>query len=666
MSNVPSVTSQESSNNGELVIQPRFTGRSYVAVLHVLVKGESIMVCKVDLAKDGAREIFVKKVAEHLPAVEQEEVGSKLLKLCDDRAAWLQKADEVAAEKRDEPTIADMLVQIAFDEAELCHDKDQNAYATIQINEHWETWAVRSKGFKLWLRRRLREEHDKAAHSDAVRTAIEEVEAKALFEDPETKVFVRLAEHDGAIWLDLADENWRAVRIASSGWEVIEDRPPVRFIRPRGMLPLAAPERGGSVNDMRKFLNVRDETDFVLLVAWLLACLRLHGPFPILSVSGEQGSAKSTLERLLRSLIDPNSAPLRSEPREPRDLVISAANSWIIGYDNLSKISPWLSDAVCRLSTGGGFATRELYTDREEVIFESQRPVMFNGITDLATRSDLLDRSLVITLAAIPDDRRKDEKTLWQSFDVAHPKILGALLDAVAAGLTNEHSVRLERLPRMADFALWATACESALGWTEGTFLDAYTANRASANDTAIEASLVGTLVQSLMASRDTWQGTSTELLAELDQVANENMRKRRDWPRSPRKVSGDLRRVAPNLRAAGIDVAFRKSGKRLIILGRTSGNPGAIYGEATTNHKDCNILAELPLHHVPDGLDGADGISQGSTDADIEAEMEERLAICTIDGGVNESEAHAIVRQQIGEIDATEVHGNDTHSERN
>ena len=470
---------------------------------------------------------------------------------------------------------------------------------------------MRSRGFRLWLRRRLREEHDRAAYAEAIGTAIEEVEAKALFDAPQAEAYVRLAEHEGAIWLDLADGKWRTVRITAAGWQVVDGRPPVRFVRPRGMLALPTPEGGGSIDDLRPFLNVRDDADFVLVVAWLLACLRPRGPFPILSVSGEQGSAKSTLERLLRALVDPNSAPLRSEPREPRDLVISAANSWIIGYDNLSHISPWLSDAICRLSTGGGFATRELYTDREEVIFESQRPVMYNGITDLATRPDLLDRSLLITLAAIPEAQRRDERTLWASFEAAQPKILGALLDGVAVGLANEKAVKLACLPRMADFALWVTACEPGLGWPAGTFLRAYGENRASANDTAIEASLVGMLVQSFMSDREAWQGTSSQLLAELEQVADEAVRRRRDWPSSPRKLSGDLRRIAPNLRAGGIDVAFRKSGRRLIFLGRTAAD-----SDGGADGSDATVLFDKPLtqntlHIAPDGVDCVDGRTQ-------------------------------------------------------
>ena len=622
MTDPSDATTTQPAVEPELLIEPRFTGRTYVAVLRVLVGGESALVSKLDLAKDGARESFVTKVVGRLPGVKAADVEPKLLKLCDDRARWLQNADEVAAERGEEPTLVDLLVQIASDEAEVFHDAAQSAYAILQIGEHFETWPVRSKGFRLWLRRRLREEHDKAAYPEAVQSAIEEIESKALFEGPQVEVNVRVAEADGAVWLDLADDTWRTVRIDPTGWQVVEGKPPVRFIRAPGMLPLPAPVAGGSIDDLRPFLNVKDEPDFVLLVAWLLACLRRRGPYPILNVNGEQGSAKSTLQRLLRELVDPNSAPLRSEPKEVRDLVIAAGNSWVQAFDNLSHVPPWLSDALCRLSTGGGFATRELYSDREEVIFEAQRPAAINGIADLAARSDLLDRALNVTLSAIPENQRKDERTLRRDFEAARPRILGALLDAVAAGLANEGTVHLDRLPRMADFALWVSACEPAFGWPKGTFVSAYDANRSSANSDAIEGAIIGPAVLSLMGPRATWQGSSTELLAELEKIADDKTRHRKEWPGSPRKLSGDLRRVAPNLRAAGIDVSFSKSGKRLIHLGRTPSGAGGTVTTAPADRPGDNTLFQGELSPSEGDLDGMDGVApsiseDGTEDSD-------------------------------------------------
>jgi hypothetical protein len=384
------------------------------------------------------------------------------------------------------------------------------------------------------------------------------------------------------------------------------------------MLSLPVPEHGGSVNDLRPFLNVRNTVDFVLLVAWLLACLRRRGPFPILTVNGEQGSAKSTLVHLLRALVDPNKAALRSEPREVRDLIIAASNSWVQSFDNLSHVQPWLSDALCRLATGGGFATRELYTDREEVIFDVQRPVALNGIPDLATRSDLLDRALVITLLAISEDQRKDEKTLWKNFEAIRPRILGALLDAVSAGLANEDNTHLGCLPRLADFAKWVSACEPALGWVPGTFIAAYMDNRSTVNETALEACIIGAVVQEFMRERSSWQGTSTELLGELEKIADEGLRRRKEWPSGPRKLSGDLRYIAPNLRLTGIEVEFSKSGKRTISLGRIPSRLGVVGATPPADRPSDNPLFCKELQPPQEGLDCVDGVAPPLSEPEV------------------------------------------------
>jgi hypothetical protein len=370
----------------------------------------------------------------------------------------------------------------------------------------------------------------------------------------------------------------------------------------------------------------------------------------VLNINGEQGSAKSTAQKILRSLIDPNSSLLRCEPREPRDLVITAANSWIIGFDNLSSIRPWLSDALCRLSTGGGFATRELYTDAAEVIFESQRPVMFNGITDVANRSDLLDRSLLITLAAIPEAQRRPEKQLWAEFEMVMPRILGVLLDAVAGGLAGEPAVKLDRLPRMADFAVWITACEQALGWPAGTFMAAYAENRSSANETAMEASIVGTAIMEFMADRPTWEGISKELLAALGAKAGDQAQRRQDWPTNSRKLSGDLRRVAPNLRRAGLDVRFdRGTGrdrKRIIRLAKVDGVAGSAAGGDQHRPTD-NSLWEPALGQAPDGSDGSARRIE-NLDADERFAWEERVAVASIDGGLSQAQAEDVAWLEI------------------
>jgi hypothetical protein len=312
-------------------------------------------------------------------------------------------------------------------------------------------------------------------------------------------VFTRVASDAGKIYLDLGDAGWNAIEIDARDWRLVNE-PPVRFRRAGGMLPLPIPERGGRIEDLRPFLNVKDDDDFVLAVAWLLAALRDCGPYPVLALTGVQGAAKSSFTRLLRGLVDPNTASLRALPREDRDLFIAAINSYVLAFDNVSGLPAWLSDTLCRIATGGGFATRQLYTDDDERLFDACRPILLNGIEDFIERPDLADRSIYLGLAEITEKKRKPETELFNDFEKTRPKILGALLTAVSTGLRELPTVKLDRLPRMADFARWAVACEPGL-WLAGTFMRAYGANRAEAVEKVLEADPVATALLAFMGS---------------------------------------------------------------------------------------------------------------------------------------------------------------------
>ena len=325
------------------------------------------------------------------------------------------------------------------------------------VDGHRETWPVRSIRMRSWLRRKYYEATGAAAAAGAISSALDLLEARAQFDGPQCAIYLRVAERDGRIYLDLADERWRAVEIGPDGWQIIT-HPPVRFRRAAGMQPLPMPTRGGSLDALAPFFNVANRNDFVLIVAWLLAALRHGGPYPLLALSGEQGSAKTVLSKMLRGLIDPNAAPVRTSPREERDLFIAANNGHLLAFDNLSDLSPWMSDALCRLASGGSFAVRQLCTDRDEVLFQAARPIILNGIEDVITRPDLADRSIFLTLPHLAEERRRTEKEIWRDFETAQPRILGALLDAASHGLRALPEVRLEQLPRMADFGRFAEA----------------------------------------------------------------------------------------------------------------------------------------------------------------------------------------------------------------
>ena len=389
--------------------------------------------------------------------------------------------------------------------------------------------------------------------NDARQQALNIIEAQASFDAAERSVSVRVASLDGKIYLDLCDKSWRAIEISSAGWQVV-NQPPVRFRRSGGMLPLPAPTRGGDINSLHELLNVQSDADFTLVIAWTLAALRGCGPYPILVVAGEQGSAKSTLASMIRRLVDPNAALLRALPREERDLFIAANNAHVLAYDNISGLQPWISDALCRLSTGGGFATRELHTDQDEILFDAVRPSILNGIEDVVTRPDLADRAIMLTLLPISDEKRRTEVEIWKEFDAIHPAVLGALLDGVAHGLRTLPDVKLERRPRMADFAIWATACEPALG-LKCTFDTAYSENREQATETVIDADPVAIAVCELMNRNPAWDGTATRLLEELSFYAGNAVTRSKHWPGAAHILSRRLRRAATFLRKIGIEI---------------------------------------------------------------------------------------------------------------
>ena len=311
---------------------------------------------------------------------------------------------------------------------ELFHDPEGVSYAAVPRSGHRENYQLRSRKFKVWLAYLFYEAEGKAPASTVIADAMRTLDGRAQFDGPEEQVQVRVARHGDAVYLDLADTDWKVVEVTANGWRVISD-PPVRFRRPEGMHPLPTPVEGGSLDELSPFLNVASEDDFCLSVSWLIGTLRPRGPYPVSVLSGEQGTAKSTRARVLKTVIDPGKAALQAEPKNEHDLVIAAKNSHICAFDNLSKLTPRLSDALCRLSTGGGFRTRALYTNDEEALFDAQRPLILNGIPDIATRSDLVDRALLSELKPISDDERRDEEEFWAAFDEAHPRILGRAPD---------------------------------------------------------------------------------------------------------------------------------------------------------------------------------------------------------------------------------------------
>ena len=502
---------------------------------------------------------------------------------------------------------ATAMVRLALEAGiNLWHTPGGDAYITIVLSDHHrEHHPTASRGTRDYLTRIFYEESGKAPNTTALQAAIGTLTSIARFDGEQHEVYVRVAGRDERVYLDLVDPKWRVVEVTSAGWTVITN-PPVRFRRSRGMLPLPVPVTGGSIEELRRFVNVGSETDFCLMASWLIQALRPQGPYPILVLVAEQGAAKTTTARSLRRLCDPSESDVRRPPRNTEDLMIAATNGHVVAFDNLSRLTEELSDNLAVLATGGGFSVRQLYTNNEEMIFDAQRPIILNGISAVATRGDLLDRAVVITLPPIADAARKDEATFWREFDQAQPRIFGALLDAVSCGLRRLPDVHIECKPRMADFALWSVATESACPWPAGTFLKAYTENRQG----AVEATLDGDPVADVVRAIAPWTGTATDLLTELNKRTPENITKRKGWFTRGRQVSDALRRLAPALRKVGIEATFDRYGHaRTRVIGITRISASA----ASASPENIGPTADEVRTNADDAGDGSSACSSAS-----------------------------------------------------
>lgn len=446
---------------------------------------------------------------------------------------------------------ADLLIEMAREVCQFFHDEDREPYAVFDVDGHQEVWPLKSSGFSEWLSFAFHKKYDRAPSETALKTAVPTLIGDAKFSGGKRAVHLRVARHDGAYWLDLCDDRWRAVRIDKTGWQII-DKPPVMFMRTPSMRALPEPQLDGNLEDLWTFVNI-PEPARGLVLAWLVECLRPETPYVVLALFGEHGSAKSTAQRYLRDMIDPNDANLRSAPKTREDIQIAACNSHLVSYENLSHLPPDHQDAFCVLATGGGFGKRTLFKDTEETVRRIKRPVILNGIAVVVTAPDLQDRAILIEMPMVQE--RKTSKMLDSAFEEKRPYIIGALLDLFSRSLNCIAKVEseMEELPRMADFSVLGEAVYDALGRPPGSFLKGYNANRHAAIERSIDASAVASAILAALSEKDHIAGTIGELRERLrpEGVADEF------WPRSAKGFADHVRRIAPTLRSFGISITI-------------------------------------------------------------------------------------------------------------
>lgn len=462
--------------------------------------------------------------------------------------------DDISLEEdgvTEDDSVSGFIVNYFRKNSTLFHNAEGTPYCRFEHNDHFEVWGLNSMGFREYVALIVYKNLDCAARDLAISDAIVTLSASAKFDGEEHEVYLRYAKSDDYYYIDLVNADWQVVEVSSAGFRVLNDSP-IYFSRMGTMKPLPTPLETGNIDLLWNSINIPKHMRGVALT-WMIESMRVDTPYTIMELSGEQGSGKSDTQERIRMLIDPSAVNLRGEPEKNEDIYIAANNGHLISLNNLSNISAKQQDIFCTVATGGGSSSRKLYSNGEEYLIDAKRPILINGISTLATRPDMADRTVRLELPTIPGEQRRSASDLVTEFNKNAPTIFTGLLELFSNSLDILPKIRLEKLPRMADFAILGEAVFQALD-EPVSFSKVYGEIRHSASINALDTSPVARAILDMMDERQTpFKGTMKQLLEQLE-YWNE-VGSSRSWPRSPRGLGDAIRRNAPSLRLTGVEV---------------------------------------------------------------------------------------------------------------
>ena len=517
-----------------------------------------------------------------------------------DRGAHVSDGDD----KRSQ---ADKLIFICLEQKpQLFHDQHDMPYIRVKQKNANVIFPIKSRSFKVWLANLLWKEANKAPSADALAGALNVLQAKALYEGQKHTLFNRVAPAPDGLWIDMADKNWRAIKVTAAGWQIV-DNPPILFKRFSHQKPLATPDAEGDAWNLLDFLNIdkKDEATRLLFLCAVISYLIPLIPHVIIVLYGIQGSGKSTLFKIVRRIVDPSAVETLTLPQNERERVQQLDHHWCAFYDNITSLPTWMSDTLCRAATGGGFTKRELYTDDQDIIYNFKRCVGLNGINIAAQRGDLLDRSLLVGLEDIPKKKRKTDEQLLKDFEACKPYILGGFLNTLVKAIREYPYVKPKELFRMADFTRWGCAIAKALGKTEEDFLNAYATKVRLQIEEAAHSSPVATVLIDYSSDHPRWEGTPSNLYKILLGHAKEMgiSTRQKEWPKAPHILVRKLNELAPSLNALGLEVVtgIHTGLARRILINSVSSVKRVNDEEETNINNATNALSRSSSSRIDD-----------------------------------------------------------------
>jgi hypothetical protein len=474
----------------------------------------------------------------------------------------------VAVQQEDEVETMDIFEIIKISTGRFFFDQFGEVFAEIKN----DTLPVNSRRFKAFVARTYYEDTGKMAGTEKINSAINLI---AAYANEQRYLYNRIAWDEGRVLYNMGDKDNSVVAIGCLGWYFIDNELPLVFRRMNHQKAQVIPERPGNLELLRKYLPLNDKNWYLLKVL-LVSYFIPHVPKPVLCTHGPQGSGKTTICKRLKSLIDPSIVETTSFPKDHEELVQMLSHHYFIVFDNVSYLKESQSDTLCRAVTGEGFSKRMLYTDDEDKIFSFRSTIALNGINAVPQKPDLLDRSILIEVERIPTSQRKTEEEM-AFFEIEKPKILASIFDILSKAIELRPEIKLKEKPRMADFAVWGEAISRAMGYSEGKFIEAYFENIKFQNEEAVSANVIGEVFLEFINEKLSWEGTSTELLDELNKKADDMKLSmlRPGWPKAPHTLSRKIRELKTNLQEMGIEILNSRSGsKRTLLVRKASSEP--------------------------------------------------------------------------------------------
>lgn len=546
-------------------------------IIILLYNGKSLNIKIENLVKKGPA-IFDELVNGDLDDQAKEGIRIKVFELLD---VVKKEYPDITIDKKQEPTKTKLSIENLEKYTEkLFVDEYKIPYAVIQIEDHLEVLPINSKHFTNLCRMKIYEQEGRIMDNQAINDVSSLLTAQAHFGHKEQinlqlRTASRINNEELVWYYDLTNKNWEFIKITSTGWSVVNNE--IQFKRYNNQQPQVTPSREyepDTFDQFMKLVNIRanDEESKLILQVYIISLLIPDIQKPVLMLHGSEGSAKSSLQEMIKMIVDPSAVKTFSFPRDINELQQQLNHNYVVFFDNISIIKDHISDELCRAVTGSGSLRRQLYTDDDDMIFNFKRCIGFNGINLGATKADLLDRGLIIELERIAKNNRLKPEDLWKRFDELRPKLLGYILDILVKVLkwknNPDNQKILDELPRMAEFAECGEIISRCMGNPHNKFIEAYEKNMKLKSQQVIDSSLVASAIVELMSNINEWSGTATELLAILESHAealkiNTNSKA---WVGAPNKLSQKLNEIKENLKEVGIEIENKHINRKRIL----------------------------------------------------------------------------------------------------